>query len=94
MTDTRQEHIRLIKEVLVLLNLPVSADEKSHGWTVESKQAAAKYFTDVLERIAAGEPLPPLDIVRGLDHWGVTGGDLLEKIARAANVLRGAYSSA
>lgn len=86
---SNEDEVReLIHRVLVSLAAPLTPSEMGSGWNMESKQAAEKYFFDLAQKLDAGEVLPPTDIVRGLDHWGVTGGCLLEEVARVANALR------
>lgn len=64
----------LIRRLQVVLAAPLNSFEASHGWSAESKKAAHDYFSEVMRKIDSGDALPPTDIVRGLDHWGVTGG--------------------
>jgi hypothetical protein len=56
--------------------MPLGRDELAAGWSEPSQQAMLKFFIDLRERIANGEELPYLGIVRALDHWGVLGGEL------------------
>ena len=77
-----------VSELLVTLSLPVSEEELSGGWSAGSKKAAERYFNELHTCIRDNKPLPPLGIVRSLDHWGVVGGNLLEKIAKITNWLR------
>jgi hypothetical protein len=86
--NSSQESLNLIDDVIAELSALVTADERASGWEDESKQATVKYFTEIRECLITGTPLPSLDIVRGLDHWGVSDGNLLKKIARIANHLR------
>ncbi len=80
-----------LAEILSALSDPPTPEELQGGWTQESKHAAHKYVTELSAALNSGAPLPPLGIVRGLDHWGVIGGDLLESIAKVSNTLRKAY---
>lgn len=82
------EIVDAVDAVIRKLSDPVTPSETKEGWTTQSKQAAAKYFNELRQNLTEGNTLPPLDIVRGLDHWGVTGGDLLKEIARVTNALR------
>ena len=74
-----------ISDVLVLLAAPVTATEEISGWTLESKDVARTYLLGLQSALKSGEILPPLGVVRGLDHRGVTGGELLEVIAAISN---------
>lgn len=82
------EIVDAVDAVIRKLSDPVTPSEMKEGWTTQSKQAAAKYFKELRQSLTEGNTLPPLDIVRGLDHWGVTGGDLLKEISRVTNALR------
>ncbi|HEY0199050.1 MAG TPA: hypothetical protein VGC19_11010 [Rhodanobacter sp.] len=74
--------------VLRKLDNPLTDDDITNGWSTESQQAARTYFQSLKSALTSNSILPPLGIVRGLDHWGVTGGDLLREIARITNLLR------
>ena len=85
---TKKENLlQDIQSLLTQLRAGLTQDEDSNGWSKESK-AAAVYFDKLIASLRADSVLPSLGIVRGLDHWGVTGGDLLEEIARITNRLR------
>ena len=47
-----------------------------------------KFFEDLRLKVIAGETLPYLGIVRGLDHWGIGGGELFQKAAEVDHELR------
>lgn len=80
--------LKKIESILARLNVPLKEDDFVSGWTIESQKAAKEYFEKLRSALISSHPLPPLGIVRGLDHRGVTGGDLLEAIAHVTNVLR------
>lgn len=77
-----------IESLMAMLGQPVSTEEAEDGWTQQSKEAALVYFTSLRQAITTGNSLPPLGIVRSLDHWGVVSGALLEEAARITNKLR------
>lgn len=77
-----------IDEVIADLSAPVSASESADGWTPESKKAIKTFFEDLKQKLQSGEALPPLNISRALDHWGVVSGSILEKSAQISNELR------
>lgn len=77
-----------IDEVIADLSAPVSASESADGWTPESKKAIKTFFEDLKKKLQSGEALPPLNISRALDHWGVVSGSILEKSAQISNELR------
>lgn len=77
-----------INEVIADLSAPVSISEATDGWTPESKAAIKIFFEDLKRKLQAGEALPPLNISRALDHWGVINGPILEKSAQISNEIR------
>ena len=85
---TEQTIIERIDAVLASLRSPISAEDDENGWTEGSIETAIDYFSRLRTSVKNSNPLPPLGIVRGLDHWGGTGGNLLIEIARLTNDLR------
>lgn len=82
-----------IDDVIAELSTSVSASESTDGWTLESKKAIKVYFENLRLKLQAKEPLPPLDVCRGMDHWGVISGPILEKAAQISNELRSRCTS-
>jgi hypothetical protein len=83
-----QEISDRISELLIALSSPLTASEEADGWSPESKHATRKYLLGLQSALETGSELPPLGITRGLDHWGVIGGDLLESISEITNRIR------
>lgn len=78
-----------IKLLTTDLSEPLAQSEISAGWTVEAQQAMLKLLGELDHDIAAGKSLPKnLSIGRGLDHWGVEEGELLQRMCRLSNRLR------
>lgn len=77
-----------IKELINELSAPVTPGESRDGWRQEIKDRTRQFFEGIQETLRLKEPLRSLDIVRSLDHSGVTGGPLLNKIAKVINKLR------
>jgi hypothetical protein len=86
MSDGVLEH--RIEELIERLSSPPSASEIRDGWTAKSKVAMKDLLVDLLAKFRSGQSLPPLSISRGMDTWGVTGGDLFEEAAKISNELR------
>lgn len=80
-----------LSDILLALSVPPTIEEEQDEWTKESKEAAHKYFSALSTAFFTDTPLPDLGIVRGLNHWGVNGGNLLESIARVTNSLRATH---
>ena len=64
------------------LSQPLSELEIKNGWGKECQQAMLKLFGELEESIKNDKVIQEMHIARGLDHWGVVGGDLMEKIAK------------
>ena len=85
---TNQAIDQKIDEVIADLSTPMSASDSTDGWTPESRKAIKAFFEDLKKKLQSGEALPPLNISRALDHWGVVSGSILEKSAQISNELR------
>ncbi len=77
-----------IARLINTLDRAATESERANGWTDATKERTKTYFQDILKRLRLRQPLPALDICRSLDHDGVTGGSLLERIAKTTNELR------
>ena len=66
--------------LLIKLSAPVTADEQAHGWTTEAKAGMAEYARDAKIRFAREALVRDFSLVRGLDAWGVGGGQLYDEI--------------
>jgi hypothetical protein len=77
-----------IDQMIQVLSAPLTAKEIADGWTEKSKAAMLEFFEKLRDSIRSGDKLPPLSISRGMDFWGITGGDLLEEGAVISNELR------
>ena len=77
-----------ISVLLESLACPLSAIEAADGWTSESKSAMKVFSENLRKQLHSGNFLPPLNISRALDHWGVVSGELLEAAAKISNELR------
>ena len=71
-----------IDSIIEALSTSISAAETADGWTPESKEAVKTFFVGLKDKLQSGEALPPMSISRALDHWGVIGGEILEKSAQ------------
>jgi hypothetical protein len=83
-----QNLITKIDELIEGLSVPLRPDELAHGWSEPSQSAMLNFFEDLRLKVTAGEQLPYLAILRGLDHWGISGGELFRKVAEVDYELR------
>jgi hypothetical protein len=70
-----------------LLN-PLSPNEISNGWSEARQTAIRSSLDDLRTKLLRNERIPYFGIVRALDHWGITGGDLFQKAAEIDYGLR------
>lgn len=75
-------------ELIAVLEQPLSSLELTNGWTSQSQSAILSLLRNLREAIRFDRTLPELNIGRGLDHWGIEGGPLIEKICAVSNELR------
>jgi hypothetical protein len=66
--------------LLARLSVPATPEEQARGWTPQAKAGIASYFRQKKAELAQGSLLADPGLVRGLDAWGVSGGDLYDAI--------------
>ena len=74
-----------IREIIAILDQPLSDEEREAGWTKKTKAGYVPVFSKLLKQIELGEPLPNFGIARSLDAYGLGSGDLYEMMLRVAN---------
>jgi hypothetical protein len=75
--------------LIVQLEGPLPAAERAAGWTEQSRTAFLAAFERLRQALEASTVPPhPPSIAREMDHWGITGGHLLEEAARLSLALR------
>jgi hypothetical protein len=85
---TKEDLLVKVREMVGRLSGPLPPDELKGGWTEKSRLAMRGFFTDLQSKLETGSDLPDLQITRGMDSWGIVGGDLLEQAAVISNELR------
>ena len=72
-----------IERMVGRLSKPLSPTDLAHGWSEQRRIAMLDLFDELRRRLESPEPLPEkfkeLSISRGMDSWGITGGDLLDE---------------
>ena len=73
--------IKKVEEMIDRLSKPLPQSEIDNGWSDEARQALRQTFEDLRKRLLSAEPLTDdekrLSLSRGMDTWGITGGDLM-----------------
>lgn len=80
--------IKRLLQLIEQLALPVSQDEAVYGWTTQKKAAIGKYFQSKLAELEQGSATPDFGLVRGLDAWGISDGNLFDEALRVNASLR------
>jgi hypothetical protein len=79
----RTQLIQRIDRVLDRLARGLRPADIANGWSEKSRAAMTDLFQRIKDALASSEPLPKdirnVSISRGMDSWGITGGDLLEE---------------
>lgn len=63
------------------LSRPLSVSDLQYGWIEESRLVFLAYFQDLEQKLIAEQPIPALNIPRGMDTWGILGGNLFQMAA-------------
>ncbi len=92
MLDARLSVLVRIEAMLAALSEELSAAERRFGWTDASRIVARALFEQMRTDVEAGKDVWSMpqyvSIVRGLDHWGISGGPLFEKAAAIGRMGR------
>ncbi len=81
-----------LNELVDGLHGPLTDEARAQGWTQAARDGMVGFIESLERKLASGIPLPgdemrPL-LVRGMDMWGVTSGDLLMKAALIDRLFR------
>ncbi len=67
------------------LSNPLSPSDLAHGWSETSRIAMLELFEDLRRRLRSpsrlAEKYKLLGVSRGMDSWGITGGELFDEAA-------------
>ena len=89
--DDRAELLKRVDRMIQRLSSPLLPSYIADGWSEEARTAMLKFFEELHAKLLSAEPLSEmkehLTIARGMDTWGVTGGDLLEESAEISCML-------
>ena len=81
-----------IEALIERLSKPLNPVETQNGWTDEAKDAALALLQrlqiDMRNEIQVSEIPEYRSIARGLDHWGIESGELLEDFADLSHSIR------
>jgi len=77
-----------LESLIKKLESPLTEMDFSCGWTEGAQAATLELLREIGNDLQSGKILPHLNLGRGLDHWGIEEGVLLEEICRLSNRLR------
>ena len=83
--------IARLDHLIAQLEGTLPAEEHAAGWTEQSRMAFLAFFERLRQSLEAGASAPRRpspSIAREMDHWGITGGRLLEEAAEISLALR------
>jgi hypothetical protein len=85
--------LRRVDEFVRALNIPVSESMRRDGWNEEKLVLMCEILESFAARVRVGDGIPPArerltGMVRDLDHMGIHGGTLLERLAGFENDLK------
>jgi hypothetical protein len=90
--DKRTAVLRKIEQMINKLSNPLPPSEIANGWSEESRQAMLKFFKNLHSELTSGQfnlaEHASFHLIRGMDHWGIIEGDLLEEAAEIQADLR------
>ncbi len=87
----RQQVLDQLDRLIAQLAGPLPPAERAAGWTDASRVAFLAAFARLREVLAAEPPQPlprAASLTREMDHWGISGGRLLEEAAALSLALR------
>jgi hypothetical protein len=86
----RQALLARLDDMIERLSGVLSDAELRHGWTDRSRLAMLNFFENMRRDAAAGKSLKTIpnyvSIVRGLDHYGISGGALFQAAAEIGDL--------
>jgi hypothetical protein len=90
--DHRDMILRQINDLIGSLRQPLTEEARQHGWTEAAQVGMTGFLESLRQKVASELQLPPDEmkpmLVRGMDMWGVTSGDLLMKGASVDRLFR------
>ena len=90
--SSKAEILKKIDRIIGRLISGLRPADKRDGWTEESRVAMLQLFQDLRSRLVTDSQVSnadrSLNLSRGMDSWGITGGELLELAAEISVEIR------
>jgi len=81
-----------IDTLIMRLSKPLTSIDTQDGWTDDAKDAALTLLqrlqVDIRAEVQVSEVPEYRSIARGLDHWGIEEGEILEDFAGLSQLIR------
>jgi len=89
---SRIEVANRIEKLINKLSRQLPPQEIQNGWTEDSRKAMLDFFqrlhSDLVAGVAVSTKTEYITIPRGMDHWGITDGELLEEAAKISDAIK------
>lgn len=89
---TRNEIVSKLETIINKLEKELPPPEIKNGWTEDSREGMLKFFQLLHSDLTSGAEVANrteyVTIPRGLDHWGITGGELFEEAAKISHAIK------
>ncbi|MCJ7558893.1 MAG: hypothetical protein MUP90_18540 [Gammaproteobacteria bacterium] len=83
----KDELLRQIQAYLDQLRKPLSSEEKANGWSVDCQNRIGKLLESHIDNLQKDENLPSINLIYGLDSFGVTKGEMFEEGAKVSRKI-------
>jgi len=92
MEDKKETLLKKIAYVIEKLQSGLTQEDRANGWTEASRAAMLEVFQTLEKRLSSGEQISGEDsninLSRGMDSWGISGGDILDHAAEISIELK------
>ena len=85
--------IEMMDKLIEILSQRLPEIEHVHGWSERSRINYHNYFIRLRKEVISEEAIDHthfsnLSIPRSMDHWGINGGDIMERAATISELIR------
>jgi len=84
--------LKKVENIIERLSSPLSEEELSNGWIEDSRLAMLKFFEtlrdDLKNDVDVSAKAEYRSIARGMDHWGISVGQLLDDATEISMEIR------
>ena len=77
----RESVLEQLDEIIGILSMPLSEEERAAGWTPNSQVWFLQMFTELRTCVAESRPFPKHNYIYGMDVSGIDGGKIMHRTA-------------